>query len=154
MTTHTSENMFSCEVCQRKFRDIHSMKRHISILHTKHKPFSCAICQQTFTLKFSLKNHEELHKGLEIKCEACEKMFTTQNHLKKHIRLKHKPKVQSDASTTTCKKTLSDAWTLSRHNLLVHSKNRPFSCKSCSKTFALHGMMNSHIRESHVRKEI
>ena len=155
LTTHTSVNTLACKFCQRKFQHRDSMKRHISIMHLKQKPYSCTICQKSYTLKFSLKDHEELHKGLQIKCEACEKMFPTQKLLATHDRLKHKPKVQNiTVACKICKKTLFDSNSLTRHNLLVHSSNRPFSCKSCFKTFALRSMMNLHTRDTHMRRTI
>ena len=155
MKTHTSADMLACEVCERKFGDIYSMKRHISLVHLSNKPYSCEICQKSFTLKFSLKNHEELHKGLQIKCETCEKMFSTQRLLAKHDRLKHKTKVQNNTATCKiCKKTLFDTDSLKRHNLLVHSKSRPFPCKSCSATFAICTLLNKHTRDKHVRRDV
>ena len=127
------------------------MKRHISIKHLKYKPYSCTICQKSYSLKFLLKDHEDLHKGLQIECESCEKMFPTQKLLAQHDKRKHKPKKVQNITATCkiCKKTLFDAATLKRHNSLVHSRNRPFSCKLCFRKFAMLGMMNSHTRDSH-----
>ena len=131
------------------------MKRHISIVHLNNKPYSCEICQKSFTLKFSLKNHEELHKGVQVKCQTCEKVYSTQRLLAKHDRLKHKAKVQNNTATCKiCKKTLFDADSLKRHNLLTHSKIRPFSCKSCSATFAICTLLNKHTRDKHVRRDV
>ena len=155
MATHALVNTLACDVCQQKFHDKYSLRRHISIVHVKHKPYSCGTCQKSYTLRFSLKNHEELHKGLQIKCKDCEKMFPTQQYLAEHEKSKHKPKVQKARTICKiCEKTLCDTATLTRHNLLVHSKVRPFSCKSCYKMFALRSMMNTHSKDSHFKKYI
>ena len=48
MKTHTSADILACEVCERNFGDIYSMKRHISIVHLNNKPYLCEICQKSF----------------------------------------------------------------------------------------------------------
>ena len=152
--THTLVNSLACDVCQRKFADIYTLRRHTSTVHLNSKPYSCGTCKKSYALRFSLKNHEELHKELQIKCETCEKMFRTQRQLAEHDRAKHKPKVQNaPIICKICGKTLFNTATLTRHNLLLHSKIRPYSCKSCFRTFALRSMLNTHTKDSHNKKD-
>ena len=155
MATHALVNTLACDLCQQKFHDKYSMKRHISIVHLNYKPYSCGTCQKSYTLRFSLKNHEELHQGLQLKCKVCEKMFPTHKLLAQHDKSMHRPQVQkAPIICKICEKTLFNTATLTRHNLLVHSKIRPFSCKSCFRTFALRSMMNTHTKDSHNKKHI
>ena len=150
---HTTGGVSKCEACQRTFTRVDTMKRHISMVHENSKPFSCDICQKSFSLNFQLADHKESHQELEMKCDHCENRFPTKKRLKQHIQSKHKPKVPVVRTTCIiCKKTLFDTATLNRHNRLIHSKERPFPCKSCPLSFALRSMLNTHKKDRHGEK--
>ena len=152
MKIHSKGKTFDCETCSQKFCTLATMKRHTSMVHLQIKPYSCKVCSKSFALKFQLKDHEEMHNG-ELPCEQCDKTFPSTNYLKSHIRNKHMPKVlMTPARCEICKKTLYDAKTLTRHNRLLHSTKRPFSCKFCPRSYALRSMMNSHVRATHTRE--
>ena len=135
--THISnEKTFECETCERKFDEKSSLKRHISIVHLNVKPYSCEICQKSYTLKHALKVHKELHEGQVYPCKQCSTICKTKTYLRMHVQKAHNSKVEKGRLTCKiCQKLLSSD-SLRRHNLLVHSKNRPFSCKICYQTFA------------------
>ena len=131
------------------------MQRHVSMVHLKTKPFQCQICSRSFALKHELKDHEEIHSGLKFDCKKCDKKFVSKRRLNLHFRSIHLPKVQlAPATGEVCKKTLSDRGELQRHKRLVHSTIRPFTCKYCPRTYALRSIMNSHVRDTHARKNV
>ena len=147
---HIREKTFECETCPRKFDAKSSLKRHISLLHLNVKPYSCEICQKSYTLKHQLKVHKELHDGQVYPCKQCSQICKTKTYLAHHERNYHNSKIEKGPSRCNiCQKLLSSS--LKRHNLLAHSKNRPFSCKVCYRTFALEWMMNTHIKEDHLK---
>ena len=153
MSTHVKRHSetFSCDTCHQKFHDKYSMKRHISIVHLKVRPFSCEICSKSFPLKNALKEHTNIHKGLEYPCDQCSHTAKTSKYLDSHKREMHSAKQSRRTSTCNmCQKSFhSDS--LKRHILLVHTEDRPFSCKICFKKYALQSMLNTHMKETHLK---
>ena len=69
MMVHTGEKPFQCEICDKRFPKIYSMKRH-QVTHTGEKHFSC-YCGIKFTLEASLKRHEQNVHNIEQLKRKC-----------------------------------------------------------------------------------
>lgn len=78
-----------CEVCQRSFREIATLRKHEQ-LHRADRPYICTTCGKSFLWSSNLKVHERVHTGERpYKCKICHRCFTQSNDLRRHERNVH-----------------------------------------------------------------
>ncbi|CAG5121394.1 unnamed protein product [Candidula unifasciata] len=78
-----------CEVCQRSFREIATLRKHEQ-LHRADRPYVCNTCGKSFLWSSNLKVHERVHTGERpYKCKICHRCFTQSNDLRRHERNVH-----------------------------------------------------------------
>lgn len=96
--------------------------------------------------------------GKAFKCLHCDKCFDKQNSLKKHEKLHLFPHADFPPQSTQrlinltcvfCGKPLRDWYKLENH-LRTHTKERPYSCEVCEKSFAEPNTLKKHA-SIHVR---
>jgi len=81
---------WKCEVCDRKFAEKCTLKRHIRI-HTKEKPWKCKYCPKAFNQSCSLQAHVRVHTGERpFPCSFCPKRFRQSTHRRQHCKRVHK----------------------------------------------------------------
>ena len=54
------QNSLTCNLCQKIFTKLSSLKEH-KMIHTGEKPFPCSICNKRFISRSKLKRHELTH---------------------------------------------------------------------------------------------
>lgn len=63
---HT-EQVFECEVCQRKFSTHKTLRQHVKTIHAEEPQFKCDICLKPFRRKHHLEYHARQHqKGISL----------------------------------------------------------------------------------------
>jgi len=81
---------WQCEVCNRKFAEKCTLKRHIRI-HTNEKPWKCTFCTKAFNQSCSLQAHIRIHTGERpFPCDFCPKRFRQSTHRRQHCKRVHK----------------------------------------------------------------
>ena len=108
--TKSNAKCHECEHCEKKFKLIGILTRHLTKVHgfeSDKSDFVCDKCSKIFTSKKNLAQHiKQTHENLRLhECDSCEKTFKRKPHLVDHKALKHEP------------------W--------------KFKCETCSKEFAL-----------------
>ncbi|XP_075698628.1 uncharacterized protein LOC142663720 isoform X2 [Rhinoderma darwinii] len=158
-TSHRSDKIFPCFLCDKCFTRKSSLVRHQRI-HTGEKPYSCSECRKSFTRKTTLVEHQKIHTGdqplsssdqeksfeekpdllinqteqseeQQFPCLDCGKVFTHKSHLVKHQRIHTSEK---PFSCLECGKSF-----IQKSILLVHQRShtgeKPYSCSDCGKRF-------------------
>ena len=46
-----------CNLCEKKFSDLHKLKKHTKFVHEKNKEYKCDLCNESFGTASYLKNH-------------------------------------------------------------------------------------------------
>ena len=127
---------FACNICKMNFAERKHLRIHMNT-HTRETHFSCDQCESQFTNTMALKQHrirthDDKSKKKRFACVQCSKSFTSLIGLSTHIQRLHTT-VRS-FSCDHCTKKFVDKSDLKRHEI-VHSKESPFDCNMCSKSF-------------------
>lgn len=89
---HQEGSRFKCEVCQKMFGKLHSMKRHMKS-HDDERPFACDICGNRYFRSDKLASHKLTHisrtddeddAARKFSCNVCDKRFTRKDHMQRH----------------------------------------------------------------------
>ena len=83
-SVHEKISTFTCEKCQKQFRDGYALKLHIDMVHEKIRKFNCPICQKFFATKQKLQIHQmKPHKNVsKIKVKRIAKIAAANNGAK------------------------------------------------------------------------
>lgn len=130
MRTHTGEQPFKCEVCDRRFYCLDSQRRHeISVHRGERKTFPCTMCSKVVFSKVSLEKHvfyRHTKEGRPFRCEVCLLAFKDEprylRHVDRHERLKN-------LTCPVCKRDYTSPTGLKHHLLKFH--NMKYSSAAC-----------------------
>ncbi|KAH3809862.1 zinc finger and BTB domain-containing protein 17-like [Dreissena polymorpha] len=102
MTGQQGNNWHVCDHCQKAFKCISKLARHV-LIHQVETSFECSICHTRFTHASALKKHSLVHmdtKGMQdthlqqrrnttpqerVVCDHCQKGFKCYSHLARHL---------------------------------------------------------------------
>lgn len=83
-----STRVHKCETCGRAFNLKYHLICHTRSVHLQERNHQCDVCQQRFCNKETLKRHMVIHTGEKnYKCEVCGMAFLRRKNLKDHLRL-------------------------------------------------------------------
>uniref|UniRef100_A0A1A8GB51 Zinc finger protein 664 n=1 Tax=Nothobranchius korthausae TaxID=1143690 RepID=A0A1A8GB51_9TELE len=171
------DKLLSCDQCSQKFKLPSQLRVHKTFHKLEKCPLKCHACDRTFTSTaalrcdqcgegfsgtWALKTHMLVH-GVEkpFMCDLCGKMFFYNCQLQKHQQLVHgaADRRQSGAevgrrkatgikpfSCKTCMKSFSSSSTLRSHEK-SHAQNKEFTCSTCGKAFHLQRLFLYHQRQ-------
>ena len=150
MLTHTRTTDFRCDLCQRPFKQISHLKRHIRDVHEKIKTHTCPVCKECFARKEALKDHVKTHRGeRSFICSECGKRCSRQSDLTEHMRI-HTGARPYKCTYPGCTKSFYALSNLKDHQKSHEAPTIP--CPKCRKLFKLRSHLQRHIRTIHAEK--
>lgn len=136
---HKNEANYDCHICNRKYKNPTSFRKHMQDAHNTQADipdFICIICSKVLPTERQLKMHERTHMSLtdklDIPCPYCPKMFSKVGVMRIHVSGQHfqeKPFVCDE-----CGRAVKTKAALMEHKL-VHTDEAPFECEVCHKRF-------------------
>lgn len=136
---------YSCEKCHKGFVDKSSFENH-KITHSEARNYTCEFCGAMFHTSYALKVHVNTHtQERKYECVDCGSAFLRLCNLSAHKKRFH----SSDDVRLVCEicgKSMATQKDLRRHQLAHHSKERPFICHHCPRSYTAKESLKSHLR--------
>ena len=136
-----------CKICGFRFKQQSRLQRHINV-HTR--PYKCSFCNRKFPHEHLRKMHERSHKGTLPQCPVCGGRYVC---LQKHMEVHNVDTVDTVKHVCSiCKKGFKKEKGLKKH-MLLHSRERPYSCQDCGKRFRTSTYLRTHCMGVHVNEK-
>ena len=83
---HDGEKPYKCTICENRYSEKDTLKKHIAKVHEKKFQILCSICGVSID-KYNLRQHiQTVHEGKKpFPCHLCSKSFGQKISLKTHI---------------------------------------------------------------------
>ena len=150
MTVHGSERLFSCSICDKRFKDKNTRNFHEKI-HQEEKHFQCPTCSKRFRRRYALNQHQatmhptidyqavpndskfyqaDTNQNKQFLCPICHGNFPSEK--KKEHMITHEPFYCKE-----CDKFFGSWQSLSAHNGAQHTRGevQHYQCPHCEKSF-------------------
>ncbi|XP_044736945.1 zinc finger protein 726-like [Chrysoperla carnea] len=147
-----------CDKCGETFQTKRTLLKHIRKMHkdekikSKDQIVNCEICGKSFKRRY-LGKHMITHAEHDnLACEFCAKIFKSILTLKNHVRNFHKNSGPVyKYLCNQCGLKLRTKYHLDSH-LLTHTKERPFACDKCDKTYRTSFRLKEHKLRFHLNQ--
>ncbi|XP_044736950.1 zinc finger protein 93-like [Chrysoperla carnea] len=156
LTQHklTHKKSLKCETCEETFRTKVNLRKHVRQMHPNVSPpkvkreeenVSCDVCGKVVRRR-NLSTHMLSHRERDnLNCRYCEKVFLSPEALKDHMEVDHKKCVCDHCGLRLRSNKL-------KRHLLTHTKERPFACDRCDKSYAEKYQLKQHISRTHLKE--
>lgn len=132
---------FRCQHCEKPFRRMCEVKKHINAVHLGLRPYVCEMCTASFTTKEGLQRHFRNHSGEKpYRCEHCGKGFGEPLYLRLHMQ-RHTD--EKHVLCEVCSRAFSDYHSLKVH-MVTHASVKPHECEVCHKRFSRTNTLRHH----------
>ncbi|XP_044736949.1 zinc finger protein OZF-like [Chrysoperla carnea] len=147
-----------CDKCEETFKTKRILEKHMRKMHPKIKtPFrdqlvNCEVCGKSLrrrNLRYHMTTHGERDK---LNCQYCDKIFVSRETLTGHVQAYHTgsgPVYKHLCNQ--CGLKLRSTYHLNKH-LLTHTKERPYACDKCEKTYRTVFQLKVHTSRIHLNE--
>ena len=135
-----------CELCDKTFATIKSLKMHTIVHSVRTKDFKCNTCENRFISQSSLKSHMITHTSEKpFQCGECPKSFNNGGSLSKHKDSQHR---ELRFNCDQCSFKAVQKATLVMHKESVH-EGLKFQCDQCDHKVSWKGDLSKHRKKMH-----
>jgi KRAB domain-containing zinc finger protein len=127
---------FPCKYCDQSFFYTKTLKKHIKKEHVD--KFKCPICNLQLNGEGQLRQHYRTHEKMK-KIEEYSKLAG-----KVYKNLPRHEKVECEFCHKFFRK-------IKEHIMTEHTKDKPYHCTQCTKSFAAKNNLNAHVQKVHVK---
>ncbi|XP_050313885.1 zinc finger protein ZFP2-like [Anthonomus grandis grandis] len=133
---------YQCEKCSQVFQSIQALEAHRNSDHMN--SFYCEECGVQLDSAKRLLIHYRIHKNLKpYICDTCGKSYSQSSHLWQHMRF-HQGIKPFACTHEGCDARYTIRPDLKDHIRKVHTRERPFKCNVCRKTFLTGSVYYQH----------
>lgn len=129
--SQSTSPLHPCEVCGKAFRTPNLLKAH-QLTHDERRDFACEQCPARFKFRFQLRKHlNGVHPtNFPYQCAFCEKKFAVKAKHDLHVR-SHTGAKPYTCRYEACGKQFSHVTDRKRHEMGLHTGERPYRCDHC-----------------------
>ncbi|XP_072317152.1 zinc finger protein 1035 [Eucyclogobius newberryi] len=151
-TPHYGQQGFICPVCHQCFSSPAELTFHFPTHPSE--TFECKNCNKSFLTASKLKEHEVCHTK-ETKCKMCGQSYVGGSHecSQKNLEVSYGDDVEIDVTGEDlcfcpfCSMQFSSKSNLLEHQNRQHPKEKPLTCKICSRTYAKQKYLDKHLKK-------
>ncbi|GFT00348.1 ras-responsive element-binding protein 1 [Nephila pilipes] len=142
--------MFSCKICDKKFKVKTALKRHKKMDHEKRgSNYSCNQCQYACVDKSTLVRHSRTHNGERpFQCGICKYAFTTKANCERHVKKKHKKSAKADIRSAIAYNP-NMSYRGGQDSSTADIGSSETKCKYCGNDFKYNRVLRHHLRSLH-----
>ncbi|CAG2119287.1 unnamed protein product [Medioppia subpectinata] len=126
---------FICDYigCEKQFTENEKLLAHIRVRHTMERPLGCDVCHKTYPTERCLRAHQKIHtEGFKRFPQTSKKKY---NYIREKSLVCH---------YSGCERRFREREYLLAHIRVKHTKERPFGCDVCHKTFPTQRCLKKH----------
>ncbi|CAG7838492.1 unnamed protein product [Allacma fusca] len=140
---------YRCSQCELSFADEHGRRKHLQFVHLQTRGRVCEVCGRRFPDIHNLNIHSASHSSERPhQCKECDASFKIERSLKTHVKRVHRN--ERPHSCDRCGKSFYTGFKLKNHIQSVHFPHeKPFTCEICGRGFPIQGYLYMHKRLKH-----
>lgn len=145
------DSQFECGICGKAYK----RQVHLTLSCTYNEEFThpCVLFLQPHLLRHMNASHRETSdkspaepQSYAFECYKCDAQFAKSKALQRHANEMHSCHEQTDVICELCKTVFHTKAELEIHLVENHTKDRPYMCKICKKSFQSISNHNTHVQ--------